>query len=149
MTALTGQPPQRSNLCHNLIMNPVRVSDRIFLGPQDTNLTGQWPPQWRWPADYRRIACNIFTITPVLCLANILYIIHQHYAFSLLRNVLTGPIFSVHMAAISGMAAWTVWKNKTWARGWAIAASLLFILMFLRQFIIPMRPAWDHHVAAL
>jgi uncharacterized membrane protein len=56
---------------------------------------------------------------------------------------------SFHLAAISGLAFWTIWKGKRWARGWATAASLLFILMFLRQFVVPARPAWDHHVSAL
>jgi len=64
-------------------------------------------------------------------------------------NVLIGPTFSIHMAAISGVAAWAIWKGKSWARRWAIAASLMYILIFLRQFIIPVRPAWDHHVGAL
>jgi len=84
-----------------------------------------------------------------MSLANILYTIPRYHTLPLLRNVLIGPTFSIHMAAISGVAAWAIWKGKSWARRWAIAASLMYILIFLRQFIIPVRPAWDHHVGAL
>jgi hypothetical protein len=78
-----------------------------------------------------------------------LYTILRPQPLSLLWNVLHGPIFSFHMAAISGVAAWTIWNGKTWARAWAIAASLMYILMFLRQFIISSRPGWDHNLPAL
>jgi hypothetical protein len=30
-----------------------------------------------------------------------------------------------------------------------LGTALMYILIFLRQFIIPVRPAWDHHVGAL
>ena len=33
--------------------------------------------------------------------------------------------------------------------GWAIAASLMYVLIFLRQFIIPLRPALDHDAGNL
>jgi hypothetical protein len=88
----------------------------------------------------------IFATTSLIFLADVLYTIPRHYRPSIF---LVGPIFHVHIAVISGMAAWTIWKGKSWARGWAIAASLMYVLLFLRQFIGPTRPAWDHHVGAL
>ena len=59
------------------------------------------------------------------------------------------PTISVVMAAISGIAWWTIWKGKSSAKGWAVATSLMYILLFLRQFIIPLRPVWGRQVGAL
>jgi hypothetical protein len=137
------------SLCHNLIMNPIKLSDRVPLRPNDWSVFGQWPPKWRWPTDYRIIMCIAFAVGSLLSLSNILYNVHRIYVFPLLRNVLIGPMFSVCTVAFFGMASWTIWKGKSWARGWAIAASLMYVLMFFRQFIIPVRPAWDHHVGML
>jgi hypothetical protein len=91
----------------------------------------------------------VFGLTSLGCIAIILYTIPQFHNIPLMRSLLTGPIFLVHMAAITGVAAWTIWNGKSWARGWAIAASLMYILIFLRQFIIPVRPTWDHHLLVL
>jgi hypothetical protein len=111
--------------------------------------TGQWPPGWQWPTDFRKFMFWIFGLTSLGFVANTLYTIPQPHTLPLLANMLVGPIFSVHMAAISGVAALTIWYGKAWARGWAIAASLMYILMFLRQFIVHVRPTWDHHVVPL
>ncbi len=91
----------------------------------------------------------IFGLTSLGFMAAILYTIPQPHKIPFIRNLLAGPIFLVHMAVITGMAAWTIWNGKSWARGWAIAASLMYILIFLRQFIIPVRATWDHHVLGL
>jgi hypothetical protein len=118
----------------------------------------QWPPtprwssRWRWPVwptDFRKFMFWNFGATSVIFAAITVYTIPRLHTFSLLRNVLVGPIFTVHMASISGVAAWTIWNQKSWARAWAIAASLFYVLMFLRQFIIPLQTAWDHHLTAL
>jgi len=108
-----------------------------------------WPPSLRWPTDFRKFMFYSFGFTPLWSVAAILYMLSQPYKIPLLRSLLIGPIFLVHVAAISGVAAWTIWNGKSWARGWAIAASLMYILMFLRQFIIPIRPSWDHHLVPL
>jgi len=108
-----------------------------------------WPPSLRWPADFRKFLFYYFGATSLWSAAGILYMLSQPHKIPLLRNLLVGPIFLVHVAAISGVAAWTIWNGKSWARGWAIAASLLPILIFLRQFIIPVRPGWDHYLVSL
>lgn len=129
-------------------MNPVFAPDEPILESRG------WPPEWKsprrwqWPTDFRKFMFWAFATTFLLFLADVLYTVPRHYKFSFLRNILSGPIFSVHMAAISGLAAWTIWA-KSWARGWAIAASLMYLLIFLRQFIIPVRAAWDHRFGAL
>jgi hypothetical protein len=68
---------------------------------------------------------------------------------TLLQSLLLGPIFYSTMALLSGIALWAIWKDKSWARWWAVAASSIYLLEFLRQFIIPVRPAWDHYVSSL
>lgn len=61
-------------------------------------------------------------------------------------SLLIGPIFEVNGAALCGIAAWTLWKAHPWARGWAIAASLLYISMFFRQFVVPVHVIWLHNL---
>jgi hypothetical protein len=67
-----------------------------------------------------------FGFTSLWSVVAILYMLSQPYKIPLPRNLLTGPIFLVH-----------------------VAASLMHILMFLLQFIIPVRPSWDHHLVPL
>jgi len=67
----------------------------------------------------------------------------------LLRNLLVGPIFEFWMFALSGIAAWTIWKAHPSARGWAIIASVTFIFIFIRPFLIPMPPVLEHNLIAL
>jgi hypothetical protein len=40
-------------------------------------------------------------------------------------------------------------KGEPLARGWGIAASLMYILIFLRPIIFFSRSVWWHHVGAL
>jgi hypothetical protein len=40
-------------------------------------------------------------------------------------------------AIVFGVAWWVIWKGKRSARGWGIAASLAYILMFFQQLILP------------
>jgi hypothetical protein len=75
-------------------------------------------------------------------------ILHPHPRTSL-QSALVGPMFYSVMIGASGIALWAIWKDKSWARGWAVAASSINILAFLRQFVIPVRPAWDHYLASL
>jgi hypothetical protein len=111
------------------------------------------PREWRWPTDFRKFMGWIFAAT---CLVNSITFartfpkaIHQRYALPLLQRLLYAPVFPAAVAVISGVAWWTVWKGKRSARGWGIAASFMWTLVFLRQFIIPLRPVWGMHVGAL
>jgi hypothetical protein len=47
------------------------------------------------------------------------------------------------------IALWAIWKDKSWAGWWAVAASSMYFLGFLTQFVIPVRPAWDHYLSSL
>jgi len=91
----------------------------------------------------------IFALTIPTSLLNITRAILHPHARSLLQNALVGPVFFSVMAAMNGIALWAIWKDKYWARGWAVAASSVFFLDFFRQFIIPVRPAWDHYISSL
>jgi uncharacterized membrane protein (DUF2068 family) len=91
----------------------------------------------------------IFALTILTALSNVARAILHPRSHTLLQSLLLGPIFYSAMAALSGMALWAIWKEKSWARWWAVAASSIYFLEFLRQFIIPARPAWDHHVSSL
>ena len=126
-------------------MNPVWGPDEERIGRWDA------PLRWRWPTDSRQFMFWIFAFWPLLSVAQILYLysLHRLYWFPFLRNMLGGPWFNVHMAAISGVAASSIWNGKPWARGWAIAGSLMFLVMYFRQFIINPQPSWDHHLVVL
>ena len=126
----------------------IRIMNRVF-APDESLFDGQWHPTWRWPTDFRKLMFLIFGFTSLACIALVLRSIPQAHKIPFIRSLLAGPIFLLHMAAISGVAAWTIWNGKSWARGWAIAASLMYILTFLRQFIIPVRPTWGHHLPGL
>ena len=90
-----------------------------------------------------------FATTSVGFLALALYRLPLLYRVSFVRNLLAGPLFEFILAALTGIAAWTVWKARPSARGWAIVACLLYLLAFIRPFLIPMRPVPDHNLIAL
>lgn len=53
-------------------------------------------------------------------------------------GVVGGTIFSVVVAIVCATAWWTVWRQARRARIWGIAASLTFIAIFIRPFVIPL-----------
>lgn len=134
-------------------MNSFKSGDRIFTSPDERAEGWHWPSEWQWPTDFRKFMCWIFLGTFLqyltISLRSIPYTIHQHHTVPLLRSLLMAPTISVVMAAVSGMAWWTIWKGKSSAKGWAIATSLIYLLIFLRQFIIPLPAVWDHRLSAL
>src|SRR6185437_14921546 len=98
--------------------------------------------------DIRKVLCWSFAFTCILhifvSVRDILYVVHQHYTFSFLRNLAFAASFSVIVATISGVAWWTVWKARSSARGWAITASIASVLIFLRATIFHSEIAWGH-----
>lgn len=97
--------------------------------------------------DLRKYVGWCFVVESLLNIAisvrHILYAIHRH-AHLPLRSLLDAAWFSVTVAAIFGVAWWAVWKGKPSARGWGIAASLTYILIFLRSISFPPRSIWGH-----
>jgi len=102
--------------------------------------------------DVREVLCWIFACTSlmyvVLCLRS-MYTISRNYASLTLSNLLIFVLFEAVVAAIAGTAWWTILKGEPLARGWGIAASLMYILIFLRPIIFFSRSVWWHHVGAL
>ncbi len=133
-------------------MNPFKFSPDDS-DPYENQPRVQWLPRrqrrWKWPADYRSFMGWVFALTILMSLWNIARAILHPHSRTLLQNVLVGPMFYSARAAMSGIALWAIWKDKSWARRWAVAASSLFFLEFLRQFIIPVRPAWNHYLTSL
>ena len=123
-------------------MNPFKFSDDGWSPPRG------WE-SWEWPADYRSAIGWIFALTILASLVNIARAILHPHSRTLLQNVLVGPLFQSAMAAMCGVALWAIWKDKSWGRWWAVAASSMYFLEFLKQFIIPVRPAWDHYLSSL
>jgi len=133
-------------------MNPFQFSSDdsspVYANPARV----QWFPRrrkWKRPADYRSFMCYIFAFTILTALLNITRAILHPRMRTLLQNVLVGPIFYSATGAVSAIALWAIWKDKAWARGWAVGASSMHVLAFLRQFVIPVRPAWDHYLSSL
>jgi hypothetical protein len=126
-------------------MNPV-------FAPDEPLFDSHWPPRFKlpkWPNDFRKFMFWTFLASAIFSVPAFLYLMSRPQTLPLLRSMLVGPVFCVYLAAISGVAAWTIWKADPSARGWAIMACLTYILMFLTQFIIPVRPAWDHDLLPL
>lgn len=91
----------------------------------------------------------IFAYTSIGFLAPALYGLSHYHDKPLLRILLVSPIFDFCVVALSGIAAWTVWKAHPSARGWATAASVPFLFIFIRPYLIPMHPVLDHNLMAL
>jgi hypothetical protein len=109
----------------------------------------RWDRRWKWPADYRIFMGWAFALTIPTSLLNIACALLRPHSRTFLQNALVGPMFFSVMAAMNGIALWAIWKDKSWARRWAVAASSVFFLDFFKQFIIPLRPAWDHYISSL
>jgi hypothetical protein len=101
----------------------------------------------------KKVLCWIFAVTSLLYLENLyqitLYGMRRHYAPSLFLSVLLAVAFDILVVGFSGMAWWSIWKEMPSAKGWAIAASAMHILIFLRQFIFPSQLVWGRHAGAL
>jgi hypothetical protein len=109
----------------------------------------EWPPAHRWPRDFRKFIVWVFAGTaPVFAVLAFFGIPHAAND-SFLRSLLLGRIFESSLAAVSGSAAWVIWKAHPFARVWAIAASLLYLSEFIRPFLIPIRPVRDRGLASL
>jgi len=123
--------------------------NRVFAPDERLFGEGQWPPAFGWPNDFRKLMFWLFAFTALSTIGVVLYTIPHHRKFSFLQNLLGGPLFLVPFAALNGIAAWTIWKAHLWARAWSIAASSMYLVFFVRPFIVLVRPTWDHHLLPL
>jgi uncharacterized membrane protein (DUF2068 family) len=141
-----------SLLCPNAVMNPFRFSSDDSSVSYANPARVEWFPRqhkWKWPADYRSLLCWVFAATFLTSLLNLASTILHPRSRTLLENLLLGPMFYAVSAAIWAVALWAIWKDKSWARPWAVVASSIYLLEFLRQIVVLLRPAWDHHLSPL
>jgi hypothetical protein len=107
----------------------------------------------RWPWDFRKFMGWLFAadcvVKVVISARAIPSLSYEYFAMPFLQRVLTYPIFSVEVAVVEGVAWWTIWRGKRWATVFGIAASLMYFLMFSRQFIIPLPPVPGRHIGTL
>jgi len=100
----------------------------------------------------RKVMCWVFAFMSLRYAldprVSMLYAVHRHYAFLPLRNLATITLYAV-VPIVSGIAWWTVWKRKPSARLWGIAASVTYILIFLRPIIFFPASAWWRNWSAL
>jgi hypothetical protein len=82
-----------------------------------------------------------FAFTSLVCLWVIPRTISQPHPFRLL--LLAPPGLFVGFAVVFGMAWWTVFKGKSSARWWGIAASLINIQVSLLPVVIPPHSIWN------
>jgi hypothetical protein len=103
--------------------------------------------------DLGKVLCWLFAVTALLqfgsAIRDVNYAIQHHYIPPLYRSLVVAVSFSVLVAVISGIAWWTIWKSRPSARGWAIAASALSIMIYLRSFALSVRFQWHQHLGAL
>jgi Zn-dependent protease with chaperone function len=96
-----------------------------------------------------KVYCWIFALTAVLYTVSFLrsvYAIGHNSASLTPSNLLVFVLFEAVVAAVTGMAWWAILKGEVWARACGIAASLMYILIFLRPIILHWR---THHLGAL
>jgi uncharacterized membrane protein YhaH (DUF805 family) len=102
--------------------------------------------------DIRKVLCWAFGLTSLMHVVLSLRsgaTISRHIALLTPRNLLIAVVFQVAVATITGVAWWSILKEKPSARVWGIAASLMCVLIFLRPIVFSLRTAWLHHVGAL
>jgi len=77
----------------------------------------------------------------------ILRVIYRCNSFLQLQIQIISAFFPV-LAIIFGVAWWTVWKQKNSAKGWGIAASLIYVLLSLWEIVFSKRP-WNSFLGTL
>ena len=79
-----------------------------------------------------------FAFTSLVCLQLAVSLtIHPQYRYSSRTRLLIAPGMMAAFAVVFGMAWWTLFKRKRFARAWGIAASLINIQVSLLPVIFP------------
>ena len=100
---------------------------------------------WDHAAGHSKIHGVGFRVSALLCIPGnsrslVRWLDGLGYDFFQLRGLLLA-YFPV-LALINAMAWWSIWKDKSWARGWAIAASLICTELPVRRIISFHRSPW-------
>jgi hypothetical protein len=104
-------------------------------------------------SDIRKVLWWIFAATSLLHLyvfvRSLHYLLRYQCAPPYSRGVLVTALISALMCTSAFFAWWTIWKKKRLAQFWALIASGISVLIFLRAFLFPSGPLWDRHWGAL
>jgi hypothetical protein len=94
--------------------------------------------------DIRKSMGWIFGVSALMCIwkfCNVLRWLDDFgYNFFQLRSFILA--YFPALATVNAMACWSIWKDKRWARGWGIAASLICIELPVRRMISFHRSPW-------
>lgn len=90
-----------------------------------------------------------FLVYLAVSIKNLKYASWEFHELRFFQALLLAPVFSIVTAVVSLVAWWTVWKRKSGAKGWALAASAMYVATFARRFVVPLRPTWDHGLTFL
>jgi hypothetical protein len=77
-----------------------------------------------------------------------MYTLSRGHALLTPRNLLIFVLFKVVVATVTGVAGWPILNRKP-SRSWGIAASLMYVLVFLWPIIFSLQSVWLHHGGAL
>jgi predicted permease len=83
--------------------------------------------------DLRKFLGWVFAISSLLCLwhaPRLMFDVIRNQSSLFLRSASIAALFPV-LAVIYGVALWTIWKEKPYAKVWAIAASATYVLINL------------------
>ena len=99
--------------------------------------------------ELRRLICWCFAFTSLLQflypLCRIALKVYRHSTLPIVPTLLYATLF-LSEATIFGVAWWTVWRGRSSARAWGIAASFTYFLIFFHHSIFfPSRIIWGHH----
>jgi hypothetical protein len=102
--------------------------------------------------DIRKVLCWIFAFNAlvyVLFSLRSMYAISRPYAALAPRDLLITVLFQVVEASVTGVAWWAILSRKSSARAWGIAASIMYVLSFLRPIVFSLRCVWWRDLGAL
>lgn len=123
-------------VCHNSRMDLLKLRDTVAPAPDENSALVPWL-KLQSIQDFRAFFGWLFLIksagSAIIAVLGLRFFLRQHFAL---------PTYSLLLASIFGVAWWDIWKQRPSAKWWGIAASLLLILIFFRQFIYGARPVW-------
>jgi hypothetical protein len=101
--------------------------------------------------DIRKVLYWIFACTSLMFIVlslRSMYAVSRRDALLTPRNLFIFVLFKVVVATVTGVAGWSILKGKP-SRSWGIAASLMYVLIFVWPIIFSLQSVWPHHLGAL
>jgi hypothetical protein len=101
--------------------------------------------------DIRKVLYWIFACTSLMFIVlslRSMYAVSRHDALLTPRNLLIFVLFKLIVGTVTGVAGWSILTGKP-SRSWGIAASLMYVLIFVWPIIFSLPSVWPHHAGAL